>query len=316
MEIRQLRTFVHVAELGSISLAAERLHIAQSALTRQIQALEAELQARLFRRHGRGVVLTPQGTLLFTRATVILREVEQARAEIKFEETALSGDVSFGMPPTVADVLSGALIEKFSRLHPQVKLRVASGYSGHVLDWLQRGIVDLGVLYEIKQSPTIKSRHLLVEQLFLVERADPKAARAPDAPFSEIASLRLVLPSRQHGLRLLVDGVAAQAGYNLDPVTEADSLPVQIDLVRRGLGATILPFLPVFADVDAGILSARPIVAPEITRRLVLASAVDRPVSPAIQRFAETVMSEVTELVESGRWKGILPEHETRLRTR
>jgi LysR family nitrogen assimilation transcriptional regulator len=308
MELRQLRTFVHVAELGSISLAAERLHIAQSALTRQIQALEAELQARLFVRHGRGVVLTPQGTSLFTRATVILREVEQARAEIKSEKTVLSGEVSFGMPPTVADVLSGALIEKFSRRHAQVKLKVVSGYSGYVLDWLQRGIIDLGILYELKQLPMIKSLPLLVEELFLIERADPQAARAPHASLSEVASLRLVLPSRQHGLRLLLDGVAATAGHTLDPVVEADSLPVQIDLVRRDLGATILPFLPVFADVEAGVLSARPIVAPKITRRLVLATAVDRPVGPAIQRFATLVMSEVTELVRSGRWGGILPE--------
>lgn len=309
MEVKQLRTFVHVAELGSISLAAERLHIAQSALTRQIQALEAEVEAQLFRRHGRGVVLTDQGTALFARATVILREIEQARAEIKSEHAVLSGEVSFGMPPTVADVLSGVLIEKFSRLHPRVKLRVVSGYSGHVLDWLQRGVIDLGVLYENRLPSTIKSQPLLVEQLFLIEPARERPAPPPTADLAEVATLRLVLPSRRHGLRLLIDSVAAQAGYVFDPVVEADSLPVQIDLVRRGLGATILPFLPVFAEVEAGVLSARPIVAPEITRRLVLASVVDRPPTPAIQHFAAMVVAEVAELVESGRWKAILDEH-------
>lgn len=310
MEIKQLRTFVHVAEVGSISVAAERLRVAQSALTRQIQALESELQVRLFRRHGRGVSLTYEGASLLSRATVILREVEQARTEIRSELAVVSGAVSFGMPPTVADVLSGALIEKFSQLHPQVKLRAVSGYSGHVLDWLQRGIIDLGILYEIKQSAMVMSTPLLVEQLFLVERADLGGGKSAVAPFREVASRRLVLPSRQHGLRLLVDAVAARDGYELDPIAEADSLPVQIDLVRRGIGATILPFLPVFAEVEAGVLLSRPIIEPEITRRLVLANAVDRPTSPAIRRFAEMIVSEVSELVRDGRWRGILPEHD------
>ncbi|MBS7697652.1 MULTISPECIES: LysR family transcriptional regulator [unclassified Chelatococcus] len=309
MEVKQLRTFVHVAELGSISLAAERLHIAQSALTRQIQALEAEVDAQLFRRHGRGVELTDQGAALFARATVILREIEQARAEIKSEQAVLTGEVSFGMPPTVADVLSGVLIEKFSRLHPRVKLRVVSGYSGHVLDWLQRGAIDLGVLYENKLPSTIRSQPLLLERLFLIEPPGPRPVEASVASLAEIADLRLVLPSRRHGLRLLIDSVAAQAGYAFEPVVEADSLPVQIDLVRRGLGATILPFLSVFADVEAGTLLARPIVEPEITRRLVLASVIDRPPAPAIRQFAAMVMSEVAALVESGRWRAILEEH-------
>ena len=134
MELRQLRTFVHVAELGSFSAAAERLHIAQPALSRQIQILEQELGVNLFRRHGRGAVLTEQGQLFLPRATLVLRELERAREELRSDDTDLAGQVSFGMPPTVADVLSTPLIEHFSASHPQVKLRVASGYSGHVLD--------------------------------------------------------------------------------------------------------------------------------------------------------------------------------------
>jgi LysR family transcriptional regulator, nitrogen assimilation regulatory protein len=116
---------------------------------------------------------------------------------------------------------------------------------------------------------------------------------------------RGLLPQR----RLFRHGVATQKGLELDPVAEADSLPVQLHLARRGLGATILPFLPMFSEVECGALSARPIVVPEITRHLVLASAVDRPVPPTIQRFAEMVVSEVLELVGSGRRKGILPEY-------
>src|ERR1700675_1303336 len=107
MELRQLRSFVHIAELGSFSLAAERLHIVQPALTRQIQSLETELGVRLFVRHGRGVMLTSQGEALSFRAIAILREVEQVRSDFRTDGNFLSGEISFGMPPTVAEVLSG-----------------------------------------------------------------------------------------------------------------------------------------------------------------------------------------------------------------
>ncbi|OKO85363.1 hypothetical protein AC629_19275 [Bradyrhizobium sp. NAS80.1] len=307
MELRQLRSFVHIAQLGSISLAAERLCIVQPALTRQIQALEVELSARLFVRHGRGVVLTPQGESLLARATSILLEVERARAELKSDSTVLSGEISFGMPPTVADVLSGSLIEKFSNFHPGVKLRVNSAYSGHVLEWLQKGSLDLGVLYEAAQQPMIKSRPLIVESLFLVERSSGKEPNSDAVCFHDVARARLVLPSRQHGLRILIDNVAMRHNVPISTVAETDSLPVQIDLVRRGFGATILPLVSVFAGVAAGEFTARPIVEPEITRRLLLSHAVDRPPQAATQAFAETIVSEVIDLAESGKWPGVIP---------
>ncbi len=305
MDFRQLRTIVNVAELKSIRLAADRMNIAQSALSRQIRTLEEELQVRLFDRNGRGVEPTADGHALVARATVILREMEQARADIG-RGGVLRGDVSFGMPPTVADVLAGPLIERFMQLHPQVKLRVVSGYSGYVLDWLQRGTIDLGVLYGARHPTTVRSRPLLVEELFLIRRAG--GSGGGQISLAAIAAERLILPGRQHGLRLLLDELAAKEGMELDPVAEADSLPVQIDLVRRGLGATILPLLPVFRHVESGELTAHAFVSPGITRRLILARTVDRQISSAAQQFARLVRSEVASLVAKGRWAGTLAE--------
>jgi DNA-binding transcriptional LysR family regulator len=304
MDLRQIRSFVHVAELGSISHAGERLRIAQPTLTRQIQSLENELGARLFRRTGRGVGLTERGEVFLARATVILRELDLAREELS-GGAEVGGHVSLGVPPTVADVLSSPLIEKFSKLYPNVQLRVASSYSGHVLDWLQRAIVDLAILYQVKKDNSFRSEPLVLEHLLLVE---PGGSRRKGASvrFADIARMKLILPSRQHGLRILIDRTAAQRGLTFAPVVEADSLRVQIDLVRRGLGVTILPLVSVFADVQARLLTASPIVEPELTRRLVLATPVDRQLSAAVRRFAATIETQVTELVSSGRWRGVL----------
>ena len=304
MELRQLRTFVHVAELGSFSAAAERLHIAQPALSRQIQILEQELGVNLFRRHGRGAVLTEQGQLFLSRATLVLRELERAREELRGDEAILSGQVSFGMPPTVADVLSTPLIEHFSAAHPQVKLRVASGYSGHVLDWLQRGMVDIAVLYETRQQPrTIRTQPLILEQLFLI--APGNEDRSP-ITFADSLKRNLILPSKHHGLRIVLENFAARESLTIDPVIEVDSLPVQIDLARRNIGCIVLPLVSVFAAVEAGQLSAHPIVAPEVTRRMLIATASNRPMSAAVRRFAGAIRSQVTHLAQSGRWPGVL----------
>jgi DNA-binding transcriptional LysR family regulator len=308
MDLRQLRTFVHVAQLGSISLAAERLHIAQSALTRQIQSLEAELDVRLLRRHGRGVALTAEGEVLQERAVLILREVEATRQAIKSDPQLLKGEVSFGMPPSVADVLSGQLIETFSRLHPHVRLRAVTGASGYVLEWLQRGVIDLGVIYDVKTTPMIRTSPLMVEQLYLIERAAEGAQAAREIALKDALAARLVLPSRHHGLRLLLEGVAAANGLAFDPVVEADSMQVQLDLVRRGLGATILPYLSVVREIEAGTVAARLIVSPHVTRRMVIARAIDRPIDAAAEHFLQTIAEEAAGLFHSV--PGLLPPEE------
>ncbi|MEO1988983.1 MAG: LysR substrate-binding domain-containing protein [Martelella sp.] len=300
MEIRQLRTFVHVAELGSITLASKRLGIAQPALTRQIQALEEELGVRIFNRHGRGVELTPQGQSLLIRATSILGEVEKAWEEIEADKAPLSGEVAFGMPPTISDALSTLLIEKFVTQHPRIRLQVVAGYSGHILDWLQSGTIDVGVIYEAKHGTTIRSQPLLVEKLFLIEPAGKSLLLLDPATLAEAVTKPLILPSRQHGLRLLIEDFAHQNGFTVEPVVEADSLPVQIDLVRRGLGATILPYLPVYRDVEAGLLTARPITSPVITRHLLLAHTIDRPMSAAVRLFSNLIVEETARLVSRG----------------
>lgn len=296
MDFRQLRTFVHVAQLGSISLAAERLHVAQSALTRQIQSLEAELKVTLFRRHGRGVELTPAGEILQERASVILQEVEATRLALKNDQDTLTGSVSFGMPPSVADAMSGPLIEKFSKLYPQVRLRAVAASSGYVYDWLQRGTIDVGVIYDVRPTPMIKATPLMLEHLYLIERSEDCVSTEATATLAEAFSGELILPSRQHGLRLLLDGVAAANGLTLDTLTEADSMQVQLDLVRRGLGATILPLLSVAAGIEAGTFKARQIVSPQVTRKMVLARSIDRPMSAAAQRFCEVIETEAANL--------------------
>lgn len=309
MELRQIRTFVHVAELGSISAAAERLHMAQPALSRHLQALEQELGVRLFQRHGRGVALTPAGTMLLSRSTGVLRELDGMREDLRNAAEKPCGRVSFALPPTVAEFLCGPLVEHFSRSFPQVQLSISTGYSGYVLDWLQRGMVDVAVLYDVAASPMLRLRALLPERLHLIEHRQDVATPAGAVPVEALFERRLILPRPQHGLRRLLDAVAARKGMTLMPVIEVDSLPLQLDLVRRGFGSTVLPAAAAHADISAGRLAARALIAPEVTRHLVLATPIDRPPTSAARLFVEAIEETTRSLVASGVWDSPVPDH-------
>lgn len=306
MELAQLRTLIHVAELGSLSKAADRLHIAQPALSRQVRMLEAELGVRLFARHGRGMVLTEQGQEILKHATRVMAELEEIRAAATDAGAPLRGQVAIGLPPTVADIISVPLVASFGKAHPLAQLRLVGAYTGYLLDWLHRGEIDVAVLYDPHPARSLRSQPLLLENLFLIGPPEAGFSGVRAVPFAELAGKRLLLPSTRHGLRSIVERCGAEAGVALDVAVEADSYATLKDLVRHGHGWTILPLAAIHDDIAARRLTAAPLVDPAPARRLVLSYPADRPV-PRLARFAGKAIADiVSERVESGVWAGQL----------
>lgn len=306
MDLRQLTTFLQVAELGSLGRASDRLRIAQPALSRQMRLLEDELKVALFTRHGRGMQLTPAGERLRGSAAAILRQVEEARTDVMDAAGAVRGRVVFGLPPTVGGILATRLIERALAVYPDITLRVVQAFSGYLIEWLQRGEVDIAVVYAGPPATGVRQSPLLSETLSFVAAPRPGLAPHHAVTFAEVAAERLVLPGPQHGLRQLIDAVAAQQGLALNVAVEADDLQVLKDLALRGLGGTILPLAAVRQDVRAGALAAAPIVDPPLSRKLVMAEALGRPVSNATRAFGSLLRAEVTEMVRDGIWDGQL----------
>ncbi|OWJ77902.1 MULTISPECIES: LysR family transcriptional regulator [Haematobacter] len=299
--MRQLRSFVQIVELGSITAAAERLQIAQPALSRQVQALEEELGVRLLSRHGRGVIATEEGQTLADRARKVLDDVELMVQDITARDHRLRGTITLGLPPTVAEVLATPLVAETLRLYPEVKLRITTGFSGHVQDWLQRGTIDIGVTYQGAKVPLVKVQPLLVERLFLIQ--PPGSPQAP-VPLREALASTAILPSPDHGLRKLIDQAALQNGVPLNIALEIDILPTLLAFVERGAGSTILPLVSVFPLVQAGRLVARPIEAPALGRMLVIWTSLNRQPSRLMGPFTEMLNNTVRDLVTSGEWPG------------
>jgi LysR family nitrogen assimilation transcriptional regulator len=304
MDVTQLKILIHVAELGSLSRAADRMGIAQPALSRHVRLLEEELGVRLFERHGRGMLVTEIGKEVLDHAARVLAELEAIRSTATGGRASFRGLVTIGTTPTVAAIITAPLVQRLIEAHPHLSVRFSSAFSGHLIDWLLRGELDLAVTYNPQPMRSLRIVPVMVENLLLVGSSDSRLSASRAVSFADLAKLELVLPSPRHGLRDLVDQCARRAGVELRYRVEADSFGAMIDLVRAGFGYTVLPLAPIYQLVQSGELCAAPIVDPVPTRKLVVAYPADRPVTPAARYAGELFASITADLVERGVWAG------------
>ena len=303
MDVNQLKTLIHVAELGSLSKAAERLRIAQPALSRQVRLLEEELDVTLFDRHGRGMVITEMGRRVLDHAENVLREMDEIRHVAGARQQSFTGKVAIGVTPTIAEIVMVPLVKAIRDHHPLLNLRFSSAFSGHLLDWLQRAELDLVFSYDPPAIRTLRTVAVMTETLVLIERAESRGARSR-ITFTELADMDLVIPSSRHGLRVILDRCANQRGVRLNPKIEADSFGSMVELVRCGYGATVLPLASVFQQVSQGVFRARAITEPEPARNLALVLPSDRQLNPAAKMVGDMFLEIAKDQTKRGIWSG------------
>lgn len=302
MDLRQLTALVTVAEVGSVTRAARLLHVVQPAVTRQIRMLEEEIGVPLFDRTRQGMVPTAAGKVLVGRARRALRELERARTEIRPDPGEVTGIVSVGLLESVIDVLAPPLAAAVAGAYPGIELRILTAYSGHLQDWLDSGDIDLSLLYNLADVPSLAVVPLLQESLWVV--APPDAGLTPESamPWESVLAHPLVLPATGHGLRVLIDQARASLAAQPRIAIQTNSMHLQKKLVLAGHGWTVLPAAGVAGDIAARLLSGAPLTAPEVVRSVVLGmQRGGRPPAPV-----QAVMTELTRLVRalvhSGAW--------------
>lgn len=304
MDITQLRTLVHVAELGSLSKAAERLNTVQPALSRQIRLLEDELQVRLFDRHGRGMSITPIGTEIIAAAARIMTEVEAIRTIASDDRDSFRGQIRIGLTPTLSEFMIPALTKRIRAEHPKLEIQFKTAFSSYLLDWLQKGELDLVAGYDPPPSPALRVEPVVIEDLFLVGRPGQGLAMSSPNRFADLAGHRFVLPARGHALREIVDDCARLAGVQIEATVMADSMRAMLDLVKEGFGVTFLPLAPIYEDLRQGRLEVAPVTDPRPRRRVVVCFPTDRPLQPAARYVGHLFRDVASGLVESKRWGG------------
>jgi LysR family nitrogen assimilation transcriptional regulator len=303
VDLRQLEYFLAISETGAFSRAAMRLAIGQPVLSRQMKALEVELGTELYHRTGRGVVLTEAGKLLEEHARAVIERTTRARCELRALGEAPTGRVVIGMPPSVGAVLTAPLVRQFRGDYPQVSLGVMEGFSAHVLEWLTDARIDVAVLYNAPSVSVLAAEALLTDELFLLgPRDDPGQAGDGSVPASAFAQLPLILPSRPHGLRLLVDDYLGKARVKPNLQLEIDAMPSTLNLVEAGMGYTVLSYSCVHHLIEAGRIRHWHIADP-MTRTLVLATSTQRPLTKVARALQRMVRKQIHDLLAQGRWK-------------
>jgi LysR family transcriptional regulator, nitrogen assimilation regulatory protein len=299
MEIRQIKTFRAVAELGSISKASDVLHIAQPALSRQIRLLEHELRVPLFVRHGRGMVLTEAGRLFFDRTARTVRELEQAREEVLSAAGTPYGKVVVGMVPTVGSALSYRLCERVGKTLPGITLRLVEAYGSYLTEWLHRGEIDLATIYGPAKSVHLSAETLRHDDLLVVAKRGSGIASLGSVDLEWLAGQPLVLPSRPHALRLLVDDALSTCALVPNVAVEADSFGALLAIVSGGIGMTLLPFYAIARHDGVSVETAT--LAPKLQRELVLVTPPIHRLSRATRAVLELVRAEALALEDGNK---------------
>lgn len=303
MDFKQLKAFATLAEFGSFSRAAAVLSVAQPVLSRQIKALEQELGIELFYRNGRGIVLTEAGKLLHGYSAGVLDTVTRATDEVMALRSSPRGTIAIGMPPSVGSVLTVPLVQTFRADFPLIAMRVVEGFSGHLLEWLATGKIDVAVLYNAPRTSNLRAEPLLREEINLLGAIDDPNHLADGAvPASRLTELPMIIPSRPHGLRLVVDSLLSEATIDMNVILEVDAMPSTLSLVEKGMGYTLLSYGPARHLVEAGRMKSWSIVDPVLTRQLILATSSQRPTTAATRALAAMVRRQVQDLVRRGLW--------------
>jgi DNA-binding transcriptional LysR family regulator len=288
--------FVKVADAGSVSGASVALELPQSVVSRRIAQLEQESGARLFRRTGRGVVLTEFGEEVYPRIAALIRETEELADHMRTRSGVPAGDVRFGMLPSTVPVLAGRLFAEVRRQWPQVRLHLTEGSSVQLEEWLGQGRLDLATLLREEDTARAHEAELARLALCLVVPATHALARRRSIPFEELAGLPLVLPSAPHPLRSRLDGLAREKHVALVQALEADSIRLQHEMVASGGGFAITA--GTLEGRDARRLAAVRIVQPALTRAVVLGVTAHRPHTLATRSVAALVRSMASEVLQ------------------
>ena len=299
MDLKQIQYFIALFEDGSVTRAAKRLHIVQPALSMQIARLEDELNQKLFERGAHGMSPTAAGRQMYRLFLPIMRDITHAREQLVQRDEVVSGNITIGL---IASIAEGALAEgltSFRMRYPQVEVTVADGYSTTLIDWVAGGQLDVAIINKPRAQLSLDSQPLLDEEMVLAT----SAAHGPDLPasvqLSSLPKVELVLPTKRHGLRGVLDSAAHQLDMMLTPKYEIDALGTIVKLVESTNMATILPRIAVQRAVDRGTLRVHSILAPRLIRHIVRISHPRRPLSTAAEALVNIIASEIQRTLDA-----------------
>jgi DNA-binding transcriptional LysR family regulator len=291
MELRQLEYFVAVAEEEHFTRAAERVLVAQPAISQQIRRLEAELGETLFDRDRRHVRLTAAGRTLLPHARATLAAAGRARAAVGSLSGLLTGELTVGVFEGAPERLLADALGQFRRAHPGVEVRVREDYALALLDAVRRGELDAAItaLPEARRpGPGPRILELATEPVVLAARPDHPLARCDEIPLARLRGEPMVALVAESTQRAHIERACRKAGFAPRVAAECRHLGLLWDLVEQGVGVAAVPRSAPRGNHHVALV---PIVRPRLQVQLVIAAGPDIP-APAAEAFLDIVIQQ------------------------
>ena len=296
MNLEQLKAFVEVAELGNFTRAAERLHLAQPSLSRQITALEQDLGTELLHRARRGSTLTVAGESLLPLARRMLADADSVRRELAELAGLQRGRVRLGATPTLCVSLVAEVLTAFHAAHPAIELHISEHGSRHLLEQLGAGELDLALITTSDSATPERFTvaPLLIEELVVISSAGAPPVNGGDSiGLAEVATLPQIVFSPTYDLRATTDTAFRSAGVTPTAVVEGAEMDAVLRFVERGLGVAIVPAMVL---IERPGLRAVRLREPTLTRTISIARPADIAPTAAVRVLQRTIARTAADL--------------------
>lgn len=304
MRVEQLEAFLRVSETGSFQQAAKACGVTQSTISRQIQALETELDAPLVHRTAQ-LKLTVAGDALLPKARRICQDWRQATRDIADLMAGKQPELCVAAIQSVCSHLLPPVLQQFCQEYPQVQLRVTALGSDRSIKVLRDGLVDVAIIMDnerLTTSPEMSVKPLYEEPVEVLMAANHPLTQYDEVPWSELAQYPQVVFKDGYGMQRLVQAQFAESGGELQAALELNTLDAFRGVVRQGSLTALLPQSAMTECRHDPTLAIRPTASPQLSRRVVLVTTCDRLNIPIIQDFCQLVLE---------RGAIFLPPHQT-----
>ncbi len=296
MRIEQLQAFLSVAESGSFQAAAQQCRVTQSTVSRQVQALEAELDAPLFHR-GAQSRLTVAGERLLPKAKRIYQDWVQVSRDIADLMAGKQPELCVAAIQSVCATVLPPVLQQFCAEYPQVQLRVTALGSDRALKVLRDGLVDLAIVMDnprLTTQPEMEVAPLFDEPIEVLMAATHDLAPQAKISWEMLARFPQIIFKDGYGMQRLVQQQFQDRGQVFNPAMELNTLDAFRGVIRQGNFVALLPQSALGDCRDDPTLAVRPTEAPVLTRSVVLVTSRDRLAIPPIRRFHDLVQSLAT----------------------
>ncbi|SEN97764.1 LysR family transcriptional regulator, transcription activator of glutamate synthase operon [Mesobacillus persicus] len=296
MELRQLQYFVEVAKREHVTEAAVHLHVAQSAVSLQISKLEDELGVSLFERVGRNVKLTQIGRSFLVHVNKALKELDNAKQNVKEYLDPEQGTIKVGYPTSLASHLLPTVISAFREDNPKITFHLRQGSYASLIEAVKSGDLDLAFLGPVPTNePGIQGTTLFTEKLSALVHISHPLAKSKRIALTDLRTDDFALFPKGYVLQQIVVDACKQAGFSPNIASEGEDMDALKGLVSAGIGTTLLPDSTISDSVPRFTVKI-PVTDPQVTRTVGIIIPKTREIAPSDRTFYQFVINFFTVL--------------------